>query len=378
MNREQNVLTWLTSMHMANDGFSFVFPTLLPFIARDLHLSYIEIGSVIGAVVVILSIGQILAGTLSDRIQNKKNLIVFGFIVLSAGLFFISASGSFRFLILAASIVSLGESVYHPVGVSILSHNYKNRNKGRAFAVHGAGGTAGLVIFPLLSGLLAEFYGWRLVFELFSLVGIAAGVLYFSFPGEPLKGAAATESRHKQPLFTLEIMAITLAFGFVVMVSRGFSTFFPVQLYNLNYSPASIGMYLTIFYAVGVVGQYAAALLMDKHDIRNIILYSLAIAGFFMALLIQTSETYSMVLLLIISGFFYSMIWPMMFAHYTNIIPGDSAGSTLGFFFSASGLMGAVAPVIMGYLIDSFNLSAALLVLPVACLAGAFVMLKTF
>lgn len=361
-------------MHMANDGFSFIFPTLLPFIAKDLHLSYIEIGSVIGTVVVTLSIGQMLMGTFSDRIQNKKNLVIFGFIILSMGLLFISISGSFLFLILAASVVAIGESVYHPVGVSILSHNYTNPNKGKAFAIHGSGGAMGMIIFPLLSGILAELYGWRFVFESLSFVGIAVGIWFFLSLSEPLKGAVSVQ--YKQRPFTSEIIVITLAFGFVVMVARGFSTFFPVQLYILKYSPALIGMYLTIFYGVGILGQYVAAPLIDKHELRNIIFYSFAVTGFFFALLIKASETYSMILLLIISGFFYSMLWPIMFAHYTNIIPRDSSGKTLGFFFSVSGIMGAFAPVIMGYLIDSFNMSTALLVLPVACLAGAFVMRK--
>lgn len=374
MKREQKILTWLTSVHLANDGFSFTLPTLLPFIAKDLNLSYIEVGSLIGAVVVILSIGQMLMGTLSDKIQNKKNLVVSGFMILSAGLLFISISNSFLLLILAASIEAIGESVYHPVGVSILSHNYKNQYKGKAFAIHGAGGAVGLIIFPLLSGILAELYGWRFVFESLSFVGIAIGIWFFLSLGMPLRGEASVQCRQKP--FTAEIIIITLAFGFVVMVARGFSTFFPVQLYILKYSPASIGMYLTVFYGIGVLGQYVAAPLIDKYELRNIILYSFVITGFFFALLIKTSETYSMILLLIISGFFYSMLWPIMFAHYTNIIPKDSSGKTLGFFFSGSGIMGAFAPVIMGYLMDSFNISTALLVLPVACLAGAFVMWK--
>lgn len=377
MKREQKILTWLTSVHLANDGFSFIFPTLLPFIARDLNLSYIEVGSLIGVVVVILSIGQMLMGTLSDRFQNKKNLVIFGFIILSMGLFFISISSSFLLLIVAASVVAIGESVYHPVGVSILSHNYTNPNKGKAFAIHGSGGAVGMIIFPMLSGILAEFYGWRFVFESLSFVGIAVGIWFFLSLGEPLKGTALPSSPYKQPSFTLEIIITTLAFGFVVMVARGFSTFFPVQLYILKYSPALIGMYLTVFYGVGILGQYVAAPLIDKYELRNIILYSFAVTGFFFALLIKTSETYSMILLLTISGFFYSMLWPVMFAHYTNIIPKDSTGKTLGFFFSASGIMGAFAPVIMGYLIDSFNISIALLVLPVACLAGSLLMLKT-
>ena len=375
MKGEQKILTWLTSVHLANDGFSFIFPTLLPFIARDLNLSYIEIGSVIGVVVVILSIGQMLMGTLSDRIQNKKNLVVFGFFILSTGLLFISISSSFILLILAASVIAIGESVYHPVGVSVLSHNYPNQNKGRAFAIHGAGGAIGLIIFPLLSGILAELYGWRFVFESLSIVGIAIGIWFFLSLGIPLKGEAAVQ--RKQKPFTTEIIVITLAFGFVVMVARGFSTFFPVQLYILKYSPATIGLYLTVFYGIGVLGQYVAGPLIDKHDLKNIMLYFFIITGFFLALLIRTSEKYSLVLLLIISGFFYSMLWPIMFAHYTNIIPKDSAGKTLGFFFSASGIMGAFAPVIMGYLIDTFNISTALLMLPTACLAGAFVMQKT-
>lgn len=374
--QDKKLLAGLTAAHSINDGFALTFPTLLPLIAKDLNLSYIQIGNLIGITVIILSIGQILMGIVSDKVTRykKKTLISFGIICLCTGLLFIGMSNSYIFLILAASVVATGESIYHPVGVSMLSQI--TENKGKVFSIHGAGGGVGMILLPLISGIFTEIYGWRFVFQSLSIVGIIIGIFLFLLLKDPDKNITFPSSK---TFFTKEIIIVVLVFGSIMMIGRGFTTFFPLQLYELKYSPSSIGLIVTIFYGIGIAGQYAAKSFIDKENLRNMITYIYLITSFFLSIFIiniKTPETYVMILLLIVVGFFYSMMWPMIFAHYTDIIPKYSVGKSLGIFFSISGIMGAFAPIIMGNIVDLFSITTALLTLPITGIIGATLMLN--
>lgn len=379
--QDKKLLIGLTTAHSINDGFGLVLPTLLPLITKDFSLSYVEIGNLVGITIAILSIGQILAGIISDKMvrYKKKSLVSLGIICLCTGLLFISVSNSYVSLILAGSIIAIGESIYHPVGVSMLSHI--TENKGKVFSIHGAGGGVGMILLPSISGIMTDVYGWRFVFQSLSIIGIIIGIFLFLLLNEPDKNISnfSKTKINTKAIFTKEIIIVVLAFGFIMMIGRGFTTFFPLQLYELKYSPGLIGLIITIFYGIGIVGQYAAKSFIDKENLKNMIVYIYLITSLFLAIFIihiKTSEMYLMILLLIIVGFFYSMMWPMIFAHYTDIIPKYSIGKSLGIFFSISGMMGAFAPIIMGNIIDMSDIMTALSILPIVGIIGTMLMLN--
>lgn len=100
-----------------------------------------------------------------------------GLILSSICIFLVGVSDSYLQLQVIALLVGLTTSVYHPVGFSLLSCMFKN--KGKALGIHGASGSIGLVIFPIIAGIITEAYDWRLVFKLIPVIGLTTGLLFY-------------------------------------------------------------------------------------------------------------------------------------------------------------------------------------------------------
>jgi FSR family fosmidomycin resistance protein-like MFS transporter len=71
---ETKILIILSLAHFTNDGLVLLLPIMLPLIAKDLNLSYIEIGVLGGSILISHGIGQFLAGYYSDKIKRKAIL----------------------------------------------------------------------------------------------------------------------------------------------------------------------------------------------------------------------------------------------------------------------------------------------------------------
>lgn len=368
----KNILSLLSLVHLVNDGYVLLVPTMLPFIAKDMGFSYLEIGVLGGSMLTTGMVSQFFLGYFSDCIKKKKRLIAIGIVLCSISLFFIGISKSYLQLLLLSLLAGIGWGVYHPVGVSILSEHYRGSN-GKAFGIHGASGSIGLAVFPLAAGLLAEYFGWRTAFKLLPIVGITIGTLFLFLTKGEEKESEKTRPK-KWDFVTKEVIAVILVFSFFSMGMGGFTIFFPVKLNILGFSPSSIGFYLSVFYSINIVGQYIGGMFMDRYDARKIISLSLFTTGLFLYLLLESSQF--SIFFLILTSFFSAIAMPVLFAYIPNRTPVENRGTALGMFFGISSIFSATSPIFMGYITESFSLDAAFLFLPLACSSGAFLMMK--
>src|SRR5690606_36390041 len=133
---------------------------LLPLMRDDLGVSFTELGLLVTVFFATSGIGQVGAGVLVDRFGADRLLI--GGLVLQAGsvLAMGFAPGYPALLVLAVS-AGLGNTVYHPADLSILSRRVGRARQGRAFATHALAGSLGYALSPVLVGLVASLWGWR-------------------------------------------------------------------------------------------------------------------------------------------------------------------------------------------------------------------------
>ncbi len=372
---ETKILIILSLAHFTNDGLVLLLPIMLPLIAKDLNLSYIEIGILGGSILISHGIGQFIAGYYSDKIKRRSHLVTCGLILSSISIFLVGVSDSYFQLQVLALFVGLTTSVYHPVGFSILSTLFKN--KGRALGIHGASGSIGLVTFPLFAGIITETYDWRLVFKLIPLIGLTAGLFFYILTNNLSEYKAFFKTKLDMQFFTIDILAIIFVYSTTTMVAFGFMTFLPIKLALLNYSPSMIGFYVSIFFGIGIIGQYIGGIMVDRFDLNRIISVSLIITGSLLYFFINLLSSIDLILFLVAIGFFCAVLYPANFVQYTNSTPPDTRGTSLGIFFGIGGFLGAFTPVIMGYVTEKIDLNTAFLFLPLTCLAGVIVMSRS-
>ncbi|MHC1604895.1 MAG: MFS transporter [Candidatus Methanofastidiosia archaeon] len=345
-NTDRQFLLVTTGTHIVNDGFEMVVPTLLPIIAKTLQLSYIQIGILGGAMVVTMGLGQAFVGVASDYFGHKKNLIVAGLLITSLSFLLMSASSTYYAFLFANLLAGFGLSVYHPVTIAMIANRF-DANKGRAMGIHGSGGNIGMFLFPLTAGFLADSLGWRVALIFFPLVGITIAVIY---------AVSITENRAKllrfepRKLLVPALAIIILSLGLFSMAARGFTVFFPITLGDAGFSSTMIGVFFSLFFGAGIIGQYIGGCLGDRYNIPQVIAILSIIATPSMFLAIHYPQGAVMIIFLIVAGLTVHMIWPLFFVLYAQKTPPKLRSTGLGVFFSIGYLLASTSPVIMGQL----------------------------
>lgn len=339
-------LALMTSAHFINDGFEMIVPTLLPTIAAALALSYAQIGVIGGSMMVAMGLGQALVGAGSDFFGHKKALIIIGIVSTSLSFILMACSQSYTVLLIANLLAGFGLSIYHPVGIAMISNKF-GEHQGKAMGIHGSGGNAGMFLFPLLAGMLADIIGWRLTLAFFPIVGFVIAFFYALLVREEPCSLSRFEPRK---LLVPVLAVIIVSLGFFDMACRGFVVYFPVTLGDIGVSSTLVGVYLSLFFGIGILGQYLGGIAADAYDRRVSLALLTCISGVSMYAALSNPNGMFMIAALLIAGLAVHMVWPIFFVMYAHRTPPALRGTGMGLFFSMGYLVGATSPVAMGYM----------------------------
>jgi MFS family permease len=132
------------------------------------------------------------AGWLADRWSRDGMMVVF---FIGSGLAsIVTGMSQTPFQIgLGLFVVGIFAAIYHPVGLAIVTLNW--RNTGMRIAVNGVWGNLGVASATLITGYLIDNGGWRLAFFLPGLVSIVLGLGYWFLRRDSI----AADRRPKQP-----------------------------------------------------------------------------------------------------------------------------------------------------------------------------------
>ena len=84
-----------------------------------------------------------------DRYGGDR-LMLFGVSTMAICVFLMGLVSSYWMLLPLTMIAAVGNSVFHPADLSILSAKVDPRRMGRAYAVHGFAGSCGYVLSPIV------------------------------------------------------------------------------------------------------------------------------------------------------------------------------------------------------------------------------------
>lgn len=158
-----------------------VLPGFLPII----HVAAAALGWIEGASDAFSSFLKLFAGWYSDKIGQRKRLIVLGYLFTGTGLSIFSIAGSW-IPILAGRMVSwFGKGIRGSLRDAMLSESVDPDVRGRVFGFHRAGDTLGAIIGPLAGIALlawlpktAPDVPFRTIFLLSLIPGLAAPVIF--------------------------------------------------------------------------------------------------------------------------------------------------------------------------------------------------------
>ena len=171
LSRQWRVLGVLALINLVNYvDRQIIFP-LFPFLRHEFGLSHLQFGSLATAFTIVLSVGSLPLGMLADR-TSRRMVVSGGVLFWSAATFLSGLATSFRSLLLARSLVGVGEAAYAPAGAAMVTANFPKHMRARVQGIFDIGMFAGGAIGIALGGIMAQYFGWRAAFFLVGVPGV--------------------------------------------------------------------------------------------------------------------------------------------------------------------------------------------------------------
>ena len=144
------VIGLVSLAHLLSHFYQVILGPLFPLLKVEFGVSYTALGCIISLFYGVSGVCQAFVGILVDRWGGDR-LMLFGIVAMASAVLLMSfALASWVFLPLAV-LAALGNCVFHPADLSILFAKVDPNRLGRAFGLHGFGGTCGYFLSHRLS-----------------------------------------------------------------------------------------------------------------------------------------------------------------------------------------------------------------------------------
>lgn len=259
----------------------FALGVVLQDIKTDLGLSDTQLGFMSGiAFAAFYAVMGVPIALWADR-GNRVAIISLSTALWSVAVSLCGAVGSFIQLLLVRVGVAVGEAGAVAPASSIIGDFYARAERPRAMAIYQLGGPLSLVLGYSLSGWLNELYGWRVMFILLGIPGVALALLArFTLKEPRARVSARTAARPSPPsladvvrtlwsntTFCHVLLCLSVMFFFVYGIQQWQPTFF-IRSYSLT--SAQIGVaFAAVYGAGGLIGTYLGGAWASKHAAGN-------------------------------------------------------------------------------------------------------------
>ena len=150
--------------------------TFLPIFALKIQLTSSQVGIILGINIFLIAFLQRLCGDLADRI-NPMYLIVVGSIISGLAVWGIPFSQGFALVLACNVLMGIGNGVAMPGGLVLTGRVGKTLGMGATMGVTDAGWSLGMIISPILSGVIMDSLGLASIFYAGGILVITGTVL---------------------------------------------------------------------------------------------------------------------------------------------------------------------------------------------------------
>ncbi len=168
-----------------------------PLIRAELHLSAADMGLLLSAFLWAYAFSQLPAGALVDRLGPRRLLAV-GMALWSLAQLLGGLVRGFGEFFIARMLLGVGEAPMFPASARVARDWFNVRDRGLATGLWNSSSTLGTAISaPLLTMLMLTF-GWRWMFALMGLAGLAVAAMFYAIYREPhQRDLTAAEHRYR-------------------------------------------------------------------------------------------------------------------------------------------------------------------------------------
>ena len=366
LGRDVKVMGLVGAAHWASHFFQLVLPSLFLILHDEFQVSFTALGLLTALLYGASGLTQTAAGFLVDRFGARR-ILLSGLTLLALSTLAFGFASSYWMLIPLSILAGLGNSVFHPADLSILTSKVSVHRLGRGYATHALCGNLGWAAAPTLMITLAQIWDWRVAVICAGLIGlvIVAAFLIWGADLDEEPAQAAAPSAGPVPvgrfvdnvrlLFSTTIISCFLYFAFLAAALIGIQNFgIPamVDLFGLSLIEASRAV--TGFLLATAAGIFIGGILADRterHD--RIAIAGMTTAGLFMLYVAINDLGPTMVLtMLVLAGVASGTTTPSRDMLVRAAAPKGASGRVFGFVYSGLDLGSSLVPLALGWALD--------------------------
>ncbi|MFA6471295.1 MAG: MFS transporter [Candidatus Latescibacterota bacterium] len=367
-------------------GFSFVFP-FLPFYLGDLGLkTQKEVLLWFGYTSIVFGITMAVFapiwGILADRWGRK--LMVIRSMFSGAVILGLMGLATSPWHILFLRILQGMTTGTVTAAVTLVSSITPAKNLGLSLGIVQTGLLVGNAVGPLLGGILADHFGYRIPCGLAFIVLSTGALLVIFFATEkftPPEDPKLNGFKTMNGIIKTEGFKVILAiFFFIYVISTMVAPILPLFIKDLSNNSSNVATLTGLFIAVagllsGITAAYAGRL-GDRFGYTRVLVISLVLSGLFSIPQALANNLWILFIERCLLGIAVGGIIPTVNALVSNTISRDNVGSAYGLTSSVTCLGIGVGPFIGGGLAAAFGLRWPFVIMGVVAIVIALLVHK--
>ena len=375
-----SILLAISFAHLLNDLIQSLLPAIYPLLKANYNLSFAQIGWLAFTFQLTASLLQPVVGAYTDRRPMPYSLTL-GMGASLAGLLLLSAAHHYGALLLAAGLVGLGSSVFHPES-SRVARLASGGRPGMAQSVFQVGGNAGQAVGPLLAAFIVVPFGQGSVawFSVAALLGMLVLARVGQWYGARLGGRGRPARRalggHGLPprrvAWTVALLLVLIFSKYFYMASlTTYYTFYLIDHFGVSLQTAQIDLF--VFLAATAAGIIAGGPIGDRFG-RKYVIWGSIVGVLPFTLALPFANLPWTVALSVMIGLILSSAFSAILVYAQELLPGR-VGMVSGLFFGFAFGVAGIGAAALGHFADVYGIRAVYegcAVLPAIGLLAAF------
>ncbi len=360
------ILISLSMCHLLNDMNQSLVPAIYPILKQSYHLDFGQIGLITLAFQLTASLLQPVVGMVTDKRPQPFSLPAAMACTLF-GLLLLSVASSYPVILMAAALVGIGSSVFHPES-SRVARMASGGRYGFAQSLFQVGGATGSAIGPLLAAFIVAPHGqgsiaWFSGAALLAMALLTNVSLWYSRHPAMLarRGRRVAPVVERAPLPRSTVIGafsiiLVLLFSKNVYTSSlsSYYTFYLIEKFHVSVQSAQL--HLFVFLGAVAAGTFIGGPIGDRIGRKPVIWFSI-LGTFPFALMLPYASLMWTGVLSVAIGVILASAFSAILVYAQDLLPGRVgmvAGMVFGFSFGLGGL-GAAA---LGQIADTTGIEA--------------------
>ena len=379
-----SVILALSFCHLLNDMMQSLVPALYPILKTSYGLSFSQVGLITLAFQCTASMLQPVVGLYTDRHPRPYSLTA-GIGLTLIGLLLMSRASAYPAILLAAMLIGMGSSIFHPEA-SRVARMAAGGRYGLAQSLFQVGGNVGSASGPLLAAFVVVPHGQSSI-AWFSGAALIAIVVLLQVggwyarnrtparrgPRVPAASVVSASAPRQNPLprwKVIQAVAILVALLFsknVYSASLGsYYTFYLMEKFHLSVQTAQF--YLFAFLVGIVAGTLAGGAVGDRVGRIPVMWFSILGALPF-ALLLPHADLFWTGILAVLIAMIMASAFSAILVYAQELLPGR-VGLAAGMFYGFSFGLGGLGAAALGKLADLTSITTVYRACPYLLLLG--------